>query len=205
MEIHIQQQPVCIHAIGRLYANPSGGTAPYTYAWDTGSNAGEIGGLDGGTYSVTVTDGLGEEAFAEVILEAAPSWGSVGFGTHPYCAGQSSYGLVAATYLSGGDPFTSDLSAAFPLFFDGPFTEVVNPNTSPAWIGYSYILDAAPGTFFTSFTDATGCPGTVEGEVSGPVEWPTYMQLDVAPSCGPDPNGSITALPFPHARSIIFY
>ena len=190
VEIFMQQQPVCSHAIGKLYANVTGGTGPYTYQWSTGETTSEIAGLTAGTYSVTVMDASADEAFAEYTLEALPSW-QTGLGAHPYCAGQGSYGHMAASYLSGGDP-TIDLSAAFPLAFDGAFTEVFNPNTFPAWYGYSYILDAAPGPYSITFTDATGCPGIVQGEVLGPVEWPTFTQLDVAPSCGPMPNGTIT-------------
>jgi len=194
VDILVQQQPVCSHAIGRIYANPLGGTPPYTYLWGTGETTSEIGGIGAGTYSVVVTDGLGEQAFAEVVLDAAPDWGNVGLGTHPYCAGQSAYGHVAATYLSGGSPFITDLSAAFPLYFDGEFTEVVNPGTFPSWTSYSYILHGGRGQYSVSFTDATGCPGTAEGVVLGPVEWPTFAQVDVAPSCGSTPNGSITIL-----------
>ncbi|MBL7951583.1 MAG: T9SS type A sorting domain-containing protein [Flavobacteriales bacterium] len=193
VQIWTQQQPVCNYANGSLYASAEGGSAPYTYQWNTGSTSWQMTGLMAGTYSVTVTDALGDEATAELTLEALSGWGNIGMGSQPYCDGQSSYGHVAASYLSiGGDPFSVDLSSAFPLMFDGPATEVYNTNTSPAWLGYSYILDAPEGWYSIGFTDANGCPGIAEGSVYGSVDWPAFTEVEVAASCGPAPNGSIT-------------
>lgn len=41
---------------GQLALNVTGGTAPYTYTWNTGSNAPSLTGLSVGRYTVTVTD-----------------------------------------------------------------------------------------------------------------------------------------------------
>lgn len=194
VDIWVQQQPVCSYANGSVYASATGSVPPYTYQWNTGSTQGQITGLMAGNYSVLVTDANGEEATAEITLEALSGWGNVGMGSHPYCDGQSSYGHMAASYLLAGDPFSLDLSSAFPLTFDGSFIEVYNTNTAPAWLGYSYIFSAPPGQHVIGFTDANGCPGTAEGTIYGPVEWPTFAQVDAAASCGPMPNGSITVL-----------
>jgi hypothetical protein len=94
VDILVQQQPVCSHAIGRIYANPLGGTPPYTYLWGTGETTSEIGGIGAGTYSVVVTDGLGEQAFAEVVLDAAPDWGNVGLGTHHTARGKARMAML---------------------------------------------------------------------------------------------------------------
>lgn len=41
---------------GNVTLEVSGGSAPYTYSWDSGETVGELSGLDPGTYTVTVTD-----------------------------------------------------------------------------------------------------------------------------------------------------
>ncbi len=44
---------------GQLTANPSGGTAPYTYVWSNGGNIQTIANLPPGNYSATITDAKG--------------------------------------------------------------------------------------------------------------------------------------------------
>ncbi|TXI77581.1 MAG: hypothetical protein E6Q44_13365, partial [Flavobacteriales bacterium] len=59
---------ICGQANGGAQVNPSGGTGPYTYLWNTGSTAQSINGVNGGTYSVTVTDAQGCTFQLEVII-----------------------------------------------------------------------------------------------------------------------------------------
>jgi uncharacterized repeat protein (TIGR01451 family) len=193
VQIYMMQQPICSHAIGALGATASGGTAPYSYLWSNGSTAAAISGLVAGTYSVTVTDANAEVATADFTLDAQTEW-MIGLGSHNYCAGQGAYGHFSAGYFLGGaDPFTTDLSSAFPLTIDGAATAFFNPNMSPAWLGNGYIIETGlPSPVSVMFTDATGCPGTISGQTVGPVEWPAFTSVDIAPSCGPSPNGSIT-------------
>lgn len=54
---------------GELTANVSGGTAPYDYLWSNNGTTQTITGLDGGTYSVTVTDVNGCTGTDDVFLE----------------------------------------------------------------------------------------------------------------------------------------
>lgn len=54
---------------GELTANVSGGTMPYFYLWSNNENTQTIGGLAGGTYSVTVTDVEGCTGTDQVVLE----------------------------------------------------------------------------------------------------------------------------------------
>ncbi|HRQ83660.1 MAG TPA: SprB repeat-containing protein [Flavobacteriales bacterium] len=70
VQILIQQRPICTYANGSLKAQPSGGQAPYTYAWSTGATTQSIGGLLPGSYSVTVTDATMATATATYSLTA---------------------------------------------------------------------------------------------------------------------------------------
>lgn len=54
---------------GSIALTTTGGVAPYAYAWSNGANTAEIGGLEAGTYSVTVTDSNGCPLFLEFVLE----------------------------------------------------------------------------------------------------------------------------------------
>lgn len=53
---------------GKLTAVPSGGTAPYTFAWSTGQTTQTISNLPAGTYEVTVTDANDCETTCSFIL-----------------------------------------------------------------------------------------------------------------------------------------
>lgn len=53
---------------GSITANPSGGASPYTYTWSNGSTTQTISNLNGGTYTVTVTDNAGCSKVATVTI-----------------------------------------------------------------------------------------------------------------------------------------
>ena len=55
---------------GQVTVNAAAGTAPYTYAWNTGGSTNQISGLATGTYSVTVTDANGCIASASASVGA---------------------------------------------------------------------------------------------------------------------------------------
>ncbi|HRG88572.1 MAG TPA: T9SS type A sorting domain-containing protein, partial [Chitinophagales bacterium] len=62
---------------GSVTANPTGGTAPYTYNWSNGGSAASISGLAAGTYTVTITDNAGCTKVSGVTLEAPNAIGSL--------------------------------------------------------------------------------------------------------------------------------
>ncbi len=59
-------------ATGSLATVVSGGTAPYTYQWNTGANSANISGLPAGTYTVNVTSADGCNGTATVTLVDPP-------------------------------------------------------------------------------------------------------------------------------------
>ena len=59
-------------ATGSIHAITNGGNAPYTYLWSNGSTANPILNVPAGTYTVTVTDFIGETATATGTLTEPP-------------------------------------------------------------------------------------------------------------------------------------
>jgi hypothetical protein len=56
------------NASGNVWANASGGTAPYSYRWSNGSSQATNAGVPNGTYSVAVYDANGDTADATVTV-----------------------------------------------------------------------------------------------------------------------------------------
>ena len=54
---------------GSASVEPSGGTAPYTFAWQTGQTGPNLIGIAAGEYQVTVTDDSGCSGTASVPIE----------------------------------------------------------------------------------------------------------------------------------------
>jgi len=54
--------------LGEAEATATGGTPPYTYAWSTGDTTATINQLSAGSYSVTVTDNVGDTVAASTTL-----------------------------------------------------------------------------------------------------------------------------------------
>jgi hypothetical protein len=63
-----KNQEVCSLCNGALTVNISGGTAPYTYLWNTGATTDSISNLCHGTYNVIVTDAVGHSGFCSDII-----------------------------------------------------------------------------------------------------------------------------------------
>ncbi|MGZ5528506.1 MAG: beta strand repeat-containing protein, partial [Limisphaerales bacterium] len=75
----VSADTVCTGTSGNITANPSGGTAPYSYVWSPGGATTQtISVTDGGLYTVTVTDSTGTshcsvQASGALTLKALPA------------------------------------------------------------------------------------------------------------------------------------
>lgn len=87
---------------GSVTANPSGGVAPYSYAWNNGFSSQSVTSIGAGTYSVTVTDANGAQAFGSFNL-TEPSALTVSVTIDDVCSGN---GNVTATASGGGGSYT---------------------------------------------------------------------------------------------------
>lgn len=57
----------CNNNMGAIDLTPAGGTAPYTYLWSSGQTTEDIGGLNSGNYTCTITDNNGCSVITSVI------------------------------------------------------------------------------------------------------------------------------------------
>lgn len=145
--------PSCGSADGSITLTATGGIAPYAYNWSTGATTNSINGLNAGNYMFTITDDAGCEAVGVITL--ASTGGAVITVDNVVAAACGGTGEAHITVTGGTAPYTyawSDLSTDEDL------------------------TNAAPGMYYVSVTDQTGCM-TVED-----VEIPSIL-LPVQPIC----------------------
>ncbi len=122
-------------ADGNIQITPSGGTAPYTYNWNTGSTSSNIAGLGVGTYQVTVTDANGCQATDSYSISMPAVLLAAGTVSDVSCNG-SMNGAIDLTVSGGTGPYNYFWS---------------NGSTSEDLSGLS------GGNYSVTITDGTGC------------------------------------------------
>jgi gliding motility-associated-like protein len=159
-------------ATGTATATPSGGTAPFTYSWNSlpvQTTATAIG-LPAGTYNVTVTDAGGCTAAAVAIVTqpAAALTGTV-VATNVLCYGGNN-GAINLTPAGGTAPYTF-------LWSNSATTEDVSTLVA--------------GSYSVKVTDAKGCFINVASQVNAPAALSIESTV-VNASCPDMRDGSIT-------------
>jgi len=187
VQILIQQRPICTYANGSLKAQPSGGQAPYTYAWSTGATTQIIEGLLPGSYSVTVTDATMATATATYSLTAG-NYGQMNdwFNGLALCGNSTMLGINRNGPLPGPAPYSIDGVTLDSLTYqeesDGQWYNV--------W--YRLLDNPTPGSQTFTFSDANGCAGTLLTYIGWPVQWPTLSAVYIQGACQGTSSGSIT-------------
>ncbi|MCB9449119.1 MAG: gliding motility-associated C-terminal domain-containing protein [Flavobacteriales bacterium] len=163
------------NASGTATAIPSGGTAPYTYLWNTGQTDSTATGLEDGVYTCTVTDANGctpASVTTVSITEPALLTSSTTTSTDARCnAGSDGAGSVIIT--GGTTPYTY-------IWSDG--------QTGSTATGLPI------GTYHVTVQDANGCIYTDSIEINQPVE-PLNLTTSGSPvSCksGSDGTASVS-------------
>ncbi|MBL4754289.1 MAG: PKD domain-containing protein, partial [Flavobacteriales bacterium] len=123
--------------IGTADLAPSGGLAPYAYAWSNLATTQDLAGLCAGTYSVTITDANGCTGTASVVITEPPLLTLGTAGTNILCAGACT---GSATSVAGGGT--------------APYT--YSWNTTPVQVT-SGATGLCAGTYTLTLTDANGC------------------------------------------------
>lgn len=136
-------------ASGKATAAVTGGTAPYTYSWNSApaQTTATATGLISGNYRVTVTDAKGCTQTADAIIEQpTPITATTGV-KRAYCAG-SRNGSAYAVASGGAAPYTYSW------------------NTAPVQTGDT-ATGLFPGPYTVTITDAKGCATTRTVTVPG--------------------------------------
>lgn len=157
---------------GSASVSPSGGAAPYTVVWSTGSTQTSISGLLPGNYSVTVTDFVGCTNTAAVVIIPQSSI-FLNASATPASACGVAIGTATVTVTGGTAPYTY-------LWNNGGTTAT--------------ITGLVPGNYSVIVTDADGCGATAQTTVGGV---PGIMLMITGVSSGCAANGSATAMVTP--------
>lgn len=124
---------------GTITVNASGGYGPYTYSWSTGSTNVAIANVPAGTYTVTVTDYLGCEAFVTYNFTSVEPLVMIVDVTNISCNGLTN-GSATAIVTGGTAPYTYYWNTG------------ATTNT---------ITDLTPGLYYGFALDANNCATNV--------------------------------------------
>lgn len=134
-------------ANGSINITPSGGTTPYTYAWNGGPTTEDRTGLTAGTYSVTVTDNTGATATRSIIITQPAGMNTSSAITTVTCGGGND-GAIDFT-VTGGAPGYSF------LWNDGTTTEDR--------------VNVYAANYYVTVTDGVGCQKVDSANVTQPM------------------------------------
>ncbi len=197
----VQQHSYCGRASGLVYSSVTGGVPPYTYQWSNGSTEPQLVGVEAGVYSLTVTDSQLDQATADGEVLLRTSYDYTAFGSSEammHCPGDPMQTFVYTGMDEAGvQPAPTSIYGPNPYNFDAPgLTHLGQSTICPGPNGVVFELlnftGIAPGSITISYTDAAGCPGSMDLTVGGPMVWPNVQVLDVTPSCPNWNTGSIT-------------
>ena len=142
--VHVTSWWDCPTGTANAFAQPEGGTAPYTYLWDNGDTNQSTSGLQPGTHHVTVTDAancLHVEACVIIVPECC-LWANITVTPDDCHVGNN--GQAVIWQVGGGiAPYTI-------LLPDG--TTKTNYGNTPVFAN-----NLAAGVYYITITDATGC------------------------------------------------
>ncbi|WP_417368168.1 T9SS type A sorting domain-containing protein [Flavobacterium beibuense] len=146
----------------------TGGTAPYSFSWSSGSTTEDQTGLIAGEHDFTVTDAKGCTTIAYVTVNEPAVLSASAVSTPPAC-NNGSNGTANVAVTGGNPPYTYAWS-------NGGTTE--------------NLYGLTPGTYSVTVTDNKGCTTTASTTVNNP---PALTATGVATnvSCNGGNNGSI--------------
>ncbi len=168
-------------ASGSIALTVTGGTGALTFDWNNNTLDGteDPTGLSAGTYSVTVTDGVGCTATASVTLTNPAALVLVCAQQNPVSTIGGSNGS-ATVQISGG-------TAAYTVAWSGAASGSQNQATA----GTATITGLIAGTYNILVTDANGCTQTCSFTIGSPNCNLSATALGTNPDCNGAASGSI--------------
>ncbi len=158
---------------GTATANPSGGTAAYTYLWGNGSTDQKISDLAPGNYNVVVTDANGCTAVQTVTVNSFNCFLSATIsGSNIACNGANN-GSAAVLVSGGADPFTFVWS---------------NGETSQS------VSNLNAGSYTVEILDGNSCPAVFSIQITEPALLDANIAATAESATGAN-DGSATASP----------
>ncbi|OEK02778.1 hypothetical protein BFP97_15135 [Roseivirga sp. 4D4] len=153
---------------GSIQLTPAGGTAPYTYSWNTGSTNKDIFGLSDGSYQVTITDANGCSIVENYTISMPIALQSSGTQVNVLCNGDNT-GSIDLTVTGGTGAYTYTWS-------NGSTTEDLS--------------NIVAGSYTVTIADARGCSINRSFTITQPLALNVVDNIvDVA--CFGDGDGSI--------------
>jgi hypothetical protein len=166
-------------ATGSSTVTPSGGTAPYSYAWSNGATSQTVNNLPSGIYIVTVTDANGcTEQMSVTITQPQSSLLTTATQVNVSCYGNPS-GSINLSVSGGTGPYvyswsngstTQDITNLAGGSYTGTVTDVLGCTASTS---VTITEPAALSLTTTSTDEMMGMDGTATVTVSGGT--PNYM------------------------------
>jgi gliding motility-associated-like protein len=162
---------------GNATATVSGGTAPYSYSWNTVpvQTLAKATGLKAGTYSVLISDLNGcSTSTAVTITEPIGMTASITAQTNVFCSGNST-GSATVTANGGTLPYTYSW------------------NTTPVQTS-DVAVNLPIGTYTVTITDAKGCSTTTQAIITEPNGIVTSIASQTNVDCYGNSTGAVTIL-----------
>ncbi|MBI4647719.1 MAG: PKD domain-containing protein [Bacteroidia bacterium] len=141
---------------GSATANPSGGTSPYTYSWNTFQTSQTASGLSAGVYSVSVSDAGGSCIVAPITVTQPNALWVIPSITNPLCY-DGNDGTASVTVYDGTSPYIYSWS-------DGQTTSTATDLTAGV---YSVTVQDNNGCEFLISATITNPPPSVSASISG--------------------------------------
>lgn len=183
---------VCNNNLGAIDISVTGGSGSYTYSWNSGPTSQDISNLSSGSYSVTVTDGVGcsVNSGSLALVNNPGNFTLVSMNVIDETCGDgggsinvtTTGGSVPVNYAWNSGPTTQDISS----LSSGTYSAIAT-DASGCVLNYSVVVNNDPGSLATSapvITAATcvGSNGAIDISVSGGTPLYNYVWS----------NGSVT-------------
>ena len=161
----------CATGDGQIETNPTGGTPPYTFLWNTGATSNVISNATVGSFSVTVTDANGCQ------VDSADNVGTNGSGL------EGDFVVVNEGCDQDNGSLTINMTVG-----NAPYTYAWSNGSS----GSNSITNISSGTYFVTVTDNIGCSealGNIVNNVFAVIDEPNSTIIDA--NCFGELSGSI--------------